>query len=196
MCALEPKKATAAKARWICSQAMLLDQMHLWIHARRATHVADRWPHKKMARKMVGQSTARPDAASAWRHIVFPAPDGVLPATRYARGRVHNVQLVVRLVQAQLVYIGLQWQAVSGSRARIRLLANDTLDKLVRLGVRGCRIAIKHVLDTIAQCRTQVRRQHVKTMCLVHAIEMRSCFHAHTRPIPQLPVRVFGQHTE
>ena len=41
-----------------------------------------------MARKMVGQSTARPDAASAWRHIVFPAPDGVLPAIGHARGRV------------------------------------------------------------------------------------------------------------
>ena len=53
----------------------------------RAAHV-DRWPQKKMARKMVGQSTARPDAASAWRHIVFPAPDGVLPAIGHARGRV------------------------------------------------------------------------------------------------------------
>ena len=88
MCAGSVAGLCAMMARWICSQAMLLDQMHLWIHARRAAHVADRWPQKKMARKMVGRSTARPDAASAWRHIVFPAPDGVLPAIGHARGRV------------------------------------------------------------------------------------------------------------
>eukprot|EP01048_Picozoa_sp_COSAG05_P022958 COSAG05_NODE_4783_length_1374_cov_26.435294_2_plen_162_part_00 len=75
-------------ARWIRGQALLLDQMHLWMHARRARANVDRWPKQNMARKMVGQSTARPNAASAWRHIVFPAPDGVLPATGYARGRV------------------------------------------------------------------------------------------------------------
>ena len=30
--------------------------------------------------------TARPGAESAWRHIVFPTSDGVLPATGHARG--------------------------------------------------------------------------------------------------------------